>query len=294
MYRAIPKYSGLCQRRMTSDAQLPGILFVLGNMTFSINLWFAKRSQIIQLLQTSIFPNQLEKLDIDREPRDFGRRAPIHSAGLRAGLLGWRASRGCSRRPDATTSKSAVTPTGKTKPSTKCEYAPILWRPRMSSLERLCALTSRAVLAEQFHRLAVRSSILSRPKRTFRSPYPSQAGCVTVSNAASLTLCRSDPSQCCAVRKATPAPRHRVANVARHLSTQCRPGEVWQDTTVPHRRVRAVRPQRGCTMAATKLGLGCLGESQQRTNFHTAIENLRRVLPWPPVKIGPRDFHSWR
>jgi hypothetical protein len=45
MYRAIPKNSGLCQRRMTSDAQLPGILFVLGNMTFSINLWFAKRSQ---------------------------------------------------------------------------------------------------------------------------------------------------------------------------------------------------------------------------------------------------------
>jgi hypothetical protein len=29
---------------MTSDAQLPGILFVLGNMTFSINLWFEKRS----------------------------------------------------------------------------------------------------------------------------------------------------------------------------------------------------------------------------------------------------------
>jgi len=47
MYRAIPKNSGLCQRRMTSDAQLLGILFVLGNMTFSINLWFAKRSLIM-------------------------------------------------------------------------------------------------------------------------------------------------------------------------------------------------------------------------------------------------------
>jgi hypothetical protein len=45
MYRAIPKNSGLCQRRMTSDAQLPGIFFVLGNMTFSINPWFAKRSR---------------------------------------------------------------------------------------------------------------------------------------------------------------------------------------------------------------------------------------------------------
>jgi hypothetical protein len=47
MYRAIPKNSGLCQRRMTSDAQLLGILFVLGNMTFSINLWFAKRSPVV-------------------------------------------------------------------------------------------------------------------------------------------------------------------------------------------------------------------------------------------------------
>ena len=52
MYRAIPKNSGLCQRRMTSDAQLLGILFVLGNMTFSINLWFAKRSQYKSILHT--------------------------------------------------------------------------------------------------------------------------------------------------------------------------------------------------------------------------------------------------
>jgi hypothetical protein len=37
-------------------------------------------AEIIQLLETSIFPNQRERLDIDSEPRDLGRRAPLFIA----------------------------------------------------------------------------------------------------------------------------------------------------------------------------------------------------------------------